>query len=67
MLPLSVPFCASRESIDGPTLPRRLSAFVSAIGGLAAAPAVLSAMQLMTHRYRTELSNECLVLGVNRT
>ena len=32
----------------GPFLPRRLSLFVSAIGGLAAAPAVLSARQLMT-------------------
>ena len=35
-------------SLHGPKLPRRLSAFVSAIEGLAAAPAVLSARQLMT-------------------
>ena len=33
----------------GPTQPRRLSFFVSAIGGLAAAPAVLAARQLITH------------------
>ncbi len=36
-------------SAPGPFQPRRLSAFVSAIGGLAAAPAVLSARQLMIH------------------
>jgi hypothetical protein len=35
-------------SLLGPFQPRRLFAFVSAIGGLAAAPAVLSARQLMT-------------------
>ena len=34
-------------SLHGPKLPRRLSAFVSAIEGLAAAPAVLSARQLI--------------------
>ena len=29
--------------------------------------ATVSGCRLLAHRYRTELSNECLVLGVNRT
>ena len=41
-------------SDDGPFQPRGLSAFVSAIGGLAAAPAVLSARQLMTDMRATK-------------
>ena len=41
-------FAAVHESGYGPFQPRRLSACVSAIGGLAAARGVLSARQLMT-------------------
>ena len=56
-------------SAIGPFLPRRLSLFVSAIGGLAAAPAMLSARQLMTLSRRVTRAGECCLGGadINRT